>query len=356
MAYATFTQSFGAGYANAYVLISEASTGLPATIMAATTGGVVSTQGQAQLDGNGNLSVVIDTARTWNIEVYQSGGTTGNFFFLTGVGTTSTQKSFAVPAGVSRLNVWMVGGGGGGGGSAASGSFGAGGGGGGVAVFGVKLAVTPGQILYLQAGGGGAGGLVTAAGVAGAASYIRTASQSDTPLLLVAGGALGAASAAGTAGAGGTGGGVTGTGGAAGTTAAGGAAAAWLGITYASSFVLDGAVFPGAGGGGGGGTNGGTGGAGGASGANTTPLYLISATPGGAAAGANGGGGSGGSSVSNLIFGLPTATYAVGTGGAGNAPGVTATQYGFGGGGAGGTTATGKVGGAGAPGLIMMNW
>lgn len=67
MAFATYTQSFGTSYANGQVVITDSTTGVPATIMAATTGGVVNTQGLATLDGNGDLSVVIDTAQTWTV-------------------------------------------------------------------------------------------------------------------------------------------------------------------------------------------------------------------------------------------------------------------------------------------------
>jgi hypothetical protein len=70
MAYSTYTQSFGSGFANSVVTITEAGTGLPATILASTNGGLLSNQGQASLDSSGNLSVVIDTARTWNINTF----------------------------------------------------------------------------------------------------------------------------------------------------------------------------------------------------------------------------------------------------------------------------------------------
>jgi hypothetical protein len=70
MAYATYTASYGAGYANTPVIISEVGTGLFATILATTTGGFLNSQGQATLDSSGNLSVVIDTARTWNVALF----------------------------------------------------------------------------------------------------------------------------------------------------------------------------------------------------------------------------------------------------------------------------------------------
>jgi hypothetical protein len=38
--------------------------------MAATTGGVINTQGQATLDGSGNLDVFIDTAKSWTVKAF----------------------------------------------------------------------------------------------------------------------------------------------------------------------------------------------------------------------------------------------------------------------------------------------
>ena len=67
MAFTLFTQSFGSTYANGTVTIVETSTGIPATILATTTGGLVNNQGYATLDGAGDLSVVIDTAKTFTI-------------------------------------------------------------------------------------------------------------------------------------------------------------------------------------------------------------------------------------------------------------------------------------------------
>lgn len=69
MAYATFTQSYGTSNANATVKIINSSSGVPAIILASTSGGVLNDQGLATLDSSGNLSVIIDTAQTWTIFV-----------------------------------------------------------------------------------------------------------------------------------------------------------------------------------------------------------------------------------------------------------------------------------------------
>lgn len=69
MAYSTYTQSFGISNANAKVKIVNAVSGVPAIILATTTGGVINNDGFAVLDSNGDLSVIIDTAQTWHIFV-----------------------------------------------------------------------------------------------------------------------------------------------------------------------------------------------------------------------------------------------------------------------------------------------
>lgn len=71
MAYALFTQSFGPNSANSKVTISEVSTGAPAVILATASGGIVSDRGIAQTDSSGNLSVYIDTAKTWRVAVVE---------------------------------------------------------------------------------------------------------------------------------------------------------------------------------------------------------------------------------------------------------------------------------------------
>lgn len=81
MAFGLYTQTFGAQYANEPITIREALTSKPATLMATITGGVISYTGNMNLDGSGNLSVYLDTARTWVVtlddHVVQSSGATG---------------------------------------------------------------------------------------------------------------------------------------------------------------------------------------------------------------------------------------------------------------------------------------
>ncbi len=69
MAYALYTASYGAPKANYRVTISETSSGMLATVLSTATGPVLNTAGDAYLDGSGNLSVYIDTARTWSVNV-----------------------------------------------------------------------------------------------------------------------------------------------------------------------------------------------------------------------------------------------------------------------------------------------
>jgi hypothetical protein len=69
MAYALFTQSLGADNANFKVQITDAVTGAAATILSSATGGFLNDRGFARLDSSGNLSVYIDTARTWQVSV-----------------------------------------------------------------------------------------------------------------------------------------------------------------------------------------------------------------------------------------------------------------------------------------------
>lgn len=63
--YALYTASYGSTYANDPVKIFEQGTYIPAIVMASATGGVLSTSGRAVLDSSGNLSVYLDSAKTW---------------------------------------------------------------------------------------------------------------------------------------------------------------------------------------------------------------------------------------------------------------------------------------------------
>ena len=81
--------------------------------------------------------------------------------------------TWTVPAGVTELVVVVVGGGGGGGGGAAGGALGAGGGGAGGLVKAETITVASGNVLSLKVGVGGTGGLKSTAGDSGTASYIK---------------------------------------------------------------------------------------------------------------------------------------------------------------------------------------
>jgi hypothetical protein len=93
--------------------------------------------------------------------------------------TTSVQTSWTVLPGISFVHIVCIGAGGG------SGSVnGVGGGGGGLAYIN-NYTVTPGQVLYIQAGGAAA---ASSNGVGGT-SYVKTGSQSGSVVLQATGGA-----------------------------------------------------------------------------------------------------------------------------------------------------------------------
>jgi hypothetical protein len=77
MAYNLYTQSYGTTNANYKVVLTETATGIPATILNSATGGLVSNQGIASLDASGNLSVYVDTAKSYTVKIvdenYRSG-------------------------------------------------------------------------------------------------------------------------------------------------------------------------------------------------------------------------------------------------------------------------------------------
>jgi uncharacterized repeat protein (TIGR02543 family) len=80
--------------------------------------------------------------------------------------TTTNQCAYVVPAGVSAIDLYMIGGGGGGAGNA-----GTGGSGGGLNIQ-LDVPVTPGQVVISKIGPGGGGGANTVNGVAGSATTI----------------------------------------------------------------------------------------------------------------------------------------------------------------------------------------
>lgn len=69
MAYTNYIASYGSGLAGSEVIITEVGTGKPATILTGSGGGVLTDTGKTNLDASGNLSVYIDTARSWVVSV-----------------------------------------------------------------------------------------------------------------------------------------------------------------------------------------------------------------------------------------------------------------------------------------------
>jgi len=68
MAFTSFTRSYGVAYANYKVQITDAANGASAIVLN-TSGAVLSNIGLATLDSSGNLSVILDDSRTWNVNV-----------------------------------------------------------------------------------------------------------------------------------------------------------------------------------------------------------------------------------------------------------------------------------------------
>ena len=88
--YALTTASYGSNYANLKVRILEVGTGLPAIVMASATSGILSSNGNAYLDSSGNLSVFLDSSKTFQVW--------NNLFVLTPSGSslaTEVQRTAA---------------------------------------------------------------------------------------------------------------------------------------------------------------------------------------------------------------------------------------------------------------------
>jgi hypothetical protein len=66
MAYVLLSKSFGIANANLQVRITELSSGLPATLLETSSGGVLPTSGVAYLDSTGALSVYVEEGRLFN--------------------------------------------------------------------------------------------------------------------------------------------------------------------------------------------------------------------------------------------------------------------------------------------------
>ena len=69
MAYVLLSQSFGISKANLPVTITDTLTGVPAVILSSATGGLLNSNGYAQLDASGNLAVYVDGDKAWSINV-----------------------------------------------------------------------------------------------------------------------------------------------------------------------------------------------------------------------------------------------------------------------------------------------
>ncbi|WP_316233741.1 RHS repeat-associated core domain-containing protein [Bradyrhizobium sp. SZCCHNPS2010] len=290
-------------------------------------------------------------------------------------------------------SIEAIGGGGGGGGSV-GGQQGANGGGGGEYRKSVNVTLTSGTSIPIVIGAGGQGG--TAAPSNGSTG---TATTFNGAMLIANPGQGGAVSGLATAsaaagGTGGTGGTVHFDGGPGGArltlTAGAGAGGGGAGGRNGPGAAGGSSGGSGPGGAGGGGANGGSAGASvpssnaGASGGNNASgtgggaggsvgVVSTAGSNGGGAAGSNGGGGGGGGGLSNSVTGDGGAGGAGltdwGTGGAGGGGGGGAAAYttvsgagggaglyGGGGGGAGSSTFAGNVGGAGAPGVLVITY
>lgn len=199
--------------------------------------------------------------------------------------TTVGSCTWTVPAGLTAINILIVGGGGGGGGDAA------GGGGAGGVYMNTSLVVTPSSTPTIQVGAGGAGGQCSS-GNAGectsppvaVAGYIPATNggASAFDAISVAGGGKGGVYNSGAGGNGGSGGGGAAAGGSGGTST----------ISGSNYYGNSGGASNGAGGGGGGGAGrpGGTGGPGGGGDGISSSITGVATFY----AGGGGGGGSGG--------------------------------------------------------------
>ena len=67
MAYILLTRSYGSVNARGQVRIFETTTGVPAVLLATSTGGLISDKGVTYLDNSGNLSVYVDGSKTLSV-------------------------------------------------------------------------------------------------------------------------------------------------------------------------------------------------------------------------------------------------------------------------------------------------
>jgi hypothetical protein len=153
---------------------------------------------------------------------------------------TSTNATWSIPSGVTKIEALVISGGGGGGGTNATASnYGGGGGGGGYVCKFITLSGD--TTLNIVVGAGGAGGATSGSGTAGGTSSI-TGNQSSTVYATIAGGGYGGA-AGGTAGGTGASGGGRGS---VGYSYCGGGGASFYATNEAYRFGYDTTVFSGA--------------------------------------------------------------------------------------------------------------
>jgi hypothetical protein len=262
--------------------------------------------------------------------------------------TTVGSTTWTVPAGITTVQVLVVGGGGGGG----TGRGGAGGGAGGF-VQNANYSVTPGAVINVTVGGGGNGGTTTGGSTSGSASVFGT--------LTAPGGGAGGNFTGGGALVGATGG--SGGGGAGGSSSVGAAGTAGMGFAGGNGSNGAGGCYYGGGGGGanaagghavsGCGGGAGAGGSGKASTISGSSAYYAgggSGSPVGTnTASLGGGGGGGGSLVNGNSNGIQVNGF----------PGTANTGGGGGGGGYGYSSATSYVyypGGAGGSGVVIVRY
>ena len=263
---------------------------------------------------------------TGTTETAQTGGSCPAPVVLT------SGTSWTVPAGVTSIKVWAIGGGGGGAGSIASdGTSGGAGGAGGVA-YGT-FTVTSGQVISYSIGSGGTGGT---GGVNGNSGVFTSVTIGSTTVRGDGGSGgrynTGVIAAGGTF-SGGDGGSLGGYGtGASGDTGGGGGGGIGIGIGTEGSTAGD------------------TGGQ-----SNDVSGLQSAVTSAGYSWTAPGAGGGSGSTNPNFMDGMAATGFGSGGGGAGWYGGNGGTgRYGGGGGGAAGYTLSNRVGGAGGPSAVVI--
>ena len=126
-------------------------------------------------------------------QVLTSNGTTASWGAASAAGASlsaqvfTSNGTFTIPTGVTKLKITVVGGGGGGGGGTVGGGGGAGG-----AAISYLSSLTPGNTLSVTIGASGTGGASGVAGTAGGTSSVASGTQSITTISTTGGGGGGA--------------------------------------------------------------------------------------------------------------------------------------------------------------------